>query len=85
MTRSDVLITDRGLVDSCLGTVRQLKVFTMDYQNLSWEQVWEAFTSEYPGKWAVQMFPPVGQLVNGKPVYHLFVTEGEPAGLNLRN
>jgi hypothetical protein len=46
--------------------------------------VWERFAAAYPGQWAVQMFPPADQLVDGKAVYHLFVCDEPPAGLNIR-
>lgn len=80
-----ITITERGTKDSCLGRVLQLKVFTRDYRPLGWREVWNAFAAAYPGRWAVQVFPPAGSLVDGKSVYHLFVMpEGAaPEGLNL--
>ena len=47
-------------------------------------EVWDAFTKAYPEKWAVQCFPPESELVDSKAVYHLWVLEEEPEGLNLR-
>lgn len=79
-----ITITERGHRESCLGRVLQLKVFAPDYRPLSWREVWEAFAAAYPGKWAVQCFPPAAALVDSKAVYHLFVLDGEPTGLNLR-
>lgn len=81
-----VTITERGERDSCLGRVLQLKVFTPDYRPLGWEEVWRAFTERYPGRWAVQVFPPEDRLVNGKCVYHIFALPlgTSPAGLDLR-
>lgn len=64
--------------------VLQLKVWAPGYPLLSWSAVWEAFTEAYPGRWAVQVFPPSDALVDGKNVYHLWVLEDEPTGLNLR-
>lgn len=80
---SDVVITERGSRESCLGPVLQLKVFAPGYRTLTWREVWDAFTAAYPGRWAVQVFPPAGRLIDGKAVYHLFVCEGEPRGLDL--
>jgi hypothetical protein len=82
----DIIITERGYKDSCLGRVLQLKVFTRDYRALGWREVWDAFAAAYPGRWAVQMFPPADRLVDGKSVYHLWVLEpgAVPAGLDLR-
>jgi hypothetical protein len=77
-------ITERGYRDSVLGRVLQLKVFTKDYRQLAWSEVWETFIAAYPGRWAVQCFPPADQLVDGKNVYHLFVCDQPPQGLNIR-
>jgi len=45
--------------------------------------VWEAFAAAYPGRWAVEVFPPAERLVDGKHVYHLFVLSDRPEGLDL--
>lgn len=79
-----VTITERGYRDTALGRCLQLKVFAPGYPVLTWGQVWAAFVAAYPGRWAVQVFPPAGYLVDSKNVYHLFVCAGEPQGLNLR-
>jgi hypothetical protein len=78
-----IVITERGERDSCLGRVLQLKIHAPAYRPLSWREVWDAFAARYPGRWAVEVFPPADQLVDGKAVYHLFVLDKEPAGLNL--
>lgn len=82
----DVAVVERGYRDSCLGRVLQLKVSAAGYRPLSWREAWEAFAAAYPGRWAVQCFPPAGELVDGKAVYHLFVLEPgrTPEGLNIR-
>lgn len=80
-----IQITERGERESCLGRVLQIKVFTADYRALPWREVWDAFAARYPGKWAVQIFPPEAALVDGKNVYHLWVMDREPQGLNLRS
>jgi hypothetical protein len=77
-------ITERGTRDSCLGPVLQLKVFEPGYRPLLWREVCDAFTAKYPGRWAIQVFPPSERLLDGKAVYHLFVLEKEPAGLSLK-
>ena len=69
---------------SSLGTVRQIKIFAPGYPPLQWRDVWECFVAHYPGQWAVQMFPPAGSLVDGKAVYHLFVLDVPPEGLDIR-
>ena len=81
----DILITERGERDSCLGRVLQLKIFAPDYRPLSWREVCDAFNVAYPGRWAVQVFPPAECVVDGKSVYHLWaMAPGTlPTGLNL--
>jgi len=74
------------LVDTDLGPVTQIEIYDPGYRPLSWREVWEKFAETYPGRWAVQAFPPRDQLVDGKAVYHLWVLEPGvvPRGLNLR-
>ena len=69
---------------SCLGEVLYIKIGAPSRRPLGWREVWERFTADYPGRWAVQCFPPADQLVDGKAVYHLFVCDVPPAGLNIR-
>ena len=69
---------------SCLGEVLYIKICSWTYRPLAWREVWECFAAAYPGKWAVQCFPPAEQLVDGKAVYHLFVCDQIPEGLNIR-
>ena len=78
-------ITERGHRETALGRVLQIKVFEPGYRSLGWREVWEAFAAKYPGKWAVQFFPPENELVDGKSVYHLFVCETPPDGFNLKS
>ena len=81
---TDVIVTERGYRESAFGSVLQLKIFTRDYRPLSWREVWEAFVAQYPDRWAIQVFPPRGRLVDAKCVYHLWVLPGKPVGLDLR-
>lgn len=81
---SGLTLTDRGERESCLGTVRQLKIFAPDYRALNWRDVWERFAQEYPGRWAVQVFPPAERLIDGKAVYHLWLLNEEPWGLDIK-
>jgi hypothetical protein len=83
-TERDIVITERGRRDTCLGNALQVKVWAHGHPLLSWREVWEAFVQAYPGKWAIQVFPPKEKLVDGKAVYHLWVLESEPEGLNLK-
>lgn len=81
---AEVLVTERGYRESALGSVLQLKIYAGDYRQLSWREIWEAFSDRYPGRWAVQVFPPRERLLDVKCVYHLWVLPGEPTGLDLR-
>jgi hypothetical protein len=82
---TDIVITERGTRDSVLGPVLQIKVFAPGYRPLAWREVWDAFATAYPGRWAVQVFPPAGRLIDSKAVYHLFVCEQAPGGLDLHD
>ncbi len=67
-------------------SLTHLKIYTPDYQPLSWEQVWQAFVAVYPERWAIEFFPPAEELVNDVRVYHLWLLpEGNapPDSLNL--
>jgi hypothetical protein len=79
-----VRIKERGPRGSSFGEVLQLKVWADGYPNLFWEQIQAAFAAAYPGRYAVQLFPPPGRVVNGKAVYHLWVLPEAPRGLDLR-
>lgn len=80
----EIRIDERGERESVLGRVLQLKVWAPGYPLLAWTDVCTAFNERYPGWWAVQVFPPAGDVVDSKNVYHLWATETEPMGLNLR-
>jgi hypothetical protein len=42
---------------------------------MGWEEIWARFESSYPGRWAIQVFPPRTHLVNEVNMYHLFVLD----------
>ena len=67
-----------------LGVALYIRVRTEDYRQLSWTEVWEAFSGAYPGRWAVQFFPPSDQLVDETNLYHLYVLEDPPVGVSIR-
>lgn len=81
---SDLLLREIEKRESSLGPVTWVKIHAPGYRPLSWREVWEKFAECYPGKWAVQAFPPADQLVDGKAMYHLFVCDKAPEGLNIR-
>lgn len=83
-TVKPLIITERGKRDSCLGPVLQIKIFAEGYRPLSWREVWEAFAARYPDRWAVQVFPPRDRLIDAKAVYHLWVCDVPPSGLDVK-
>jgi hypothetical protein len=81
---NDLVLTERNYRETSLGRALQIKIHAPGYRALSWRDVWERFAEAFPGKWAVQVFPPAEELVDGKNVYHLFVLDRAPEGLNIR-
>lgn len=68
------------------GWMTHLKVYTPGYRRLAWLEVWQALQSAYPGRWALELYPPAEALVNDAHVYHLWLLPEEwtlPVGLNL--
>lgn len=82
--KSDLSLREIERRETALGDVTYIKIHAPDYRPLGWREVWEKFAETYPGRWAVQAFPPADQLVDGKAVYHLFVCDEAPQGLNIR-
>ena len=80
----DVTLREIETRETCLGQALYVKVCAPGYRTLTWREVWDKFSETYPGRWAVQAFPPADLLVDGKSVYHLFVLDHEPQGLNIR-
>lgn len=66
------------------GFALYIRIYTPCYRQLSWTEVWETFSDRYPGRWAVQVFPPADQLVDEENIYHLFVFDSLPATLNIK-
>ena len=68
------------------GHVTYLKVYTSDYQPLSWTEIWQAIHDIYPNRWAIQLFPPAQDLIDDAAVYHLWLLSAEwapPPQMNL--
>lgn len=91
VTTSGAVVFIQGETQTPLGKAVYIKIarHSLDsegerYQRMNWEDVWEAFNEIYPDKWAIQVFPPTSDLVNGKHVYHLFVVDHEPTGMNIK-
>ncbi len=76
-------VQEMGERGTALGVALYIKIRTEDYRVLTWSEVWETFADRYPGKWAIQVFPPAERLVDDVNLYHLFVLEDPPAGLDI--
>jgi hypothetical protein len=50
---------------------------------MGFRELWELFAELYPGRWAVQIFPPGEQLIDQVNKYHLYVLDEEPEAFNL--
>jgi hypothetical protein len=79
----DVHIQEKGQVMTSEGPALYIRVFTNNYRQLTWSEVCEAFHRNYPGQWAKQYFPPADQLVDDTNIYHLYVLETPPEGVNI--
>lgn len=67
-----------------LGEVLYIRIGRHDDRPMSWPEVAAVFNDRYPGQWAVQFFPPAEEILDEANLYHLFVLDGEPAGVNIR-
>lgn len=64
-----------------VGVVEYIKIRRHDGKRMTWRQVWETFAAAYPGRWALEVYPPDTHLVDEANIYHLFVLpEGQGLG-----
>ena len=66
-----------------LGWALRIQVERYDGRRMGWEEIHRVFAARYPGKWAVQAFPPPGEVFNGAHKYHLYVLDEAPRELDL--
>lgn len=76
---------EMGQRSTSFGVVEYIRIYTDNYRQLSWPEVWEAFASRYPDRWAVQMFPPRSELIDEQNIYHLFILPETPIGVNIKH
>lgn len=55
------------------GMAERLVVARHDGLPMAWSEVWEVFSDRFPGRWALQWFPPAEALVDEVNKYHLWV------------
>lgn len=80
---ADTIIQEMGFRVTGLGPVMYIRIYTNDYRQLSWDEVWQTFNDRYPEFWAVQFFPPSDKVVNETNMYHLFILEGPIQGISI--
>jgi hypothetical protein len=66
-----------------LGEALYVRIHRKDMKPMGFRELWELFAELYPGRWAVQVFPPVEQFIDQVNKYHLYVLEQEPEAFNL--
>lgn len=60
------------------GPVTRVTIERSDRKRMGWEAIWKAFTEVFPGRWAVEIYPPERCLVNEENQYHLALLAEEP-------
>ena len=79
----DAFVQEMGHVQTDLGVALYIRIRREGYGKLSWREAWEVFRRSYPGQWAVQFFPPEGDLVDDEDIFHLYVLDFVPSGVNI--
>jgi hypothetical protein len=66
-------------------TVEYIQIGRHDGAPMSWAEIQAVFNDRYPDRWAFQMFPPDGWVLDIANLYHLWILpEGfEPGRLNI--
>lgn len=80
----DIQAQEKGHRSTSFGAALYVRFSTPDYRELSWTEVWDAFSARYPGRWAAQFFPPADELVDEENIYHLFVFDEAPRGVTIK-
>jgi hypothetical protein len=65
------------------GPALYIKISRHDDRPMAWPEIAAVFNDRYPGRWAAQFFPPAEETLDEANIYHLFVLEDEPAGVNI--
>ena len=78
-----VLVTAQGAHPTALGCATWVTIERADGRRMSWSEVCGVFNEQYPGRWAVQVFPPNDRVLDNVNRYHLWVLDHEPFGLDI--
>jgi hypothetical protein len=79
----DTTVQEIGHRDTYLGAVLYIRISTPNHRQLTWDEVWATFADAYPGRWAIEMYPPAEAVINERNIYHLFVLENFPRGFDM--
>jgi len=77
----DVLECDRR--PTAFGQATYVRIHRLDMAPMGYRELWEVFAKLYPGKWAVQSFPPADRILDQVNKYHLMVFDMVPDGLDI--
>ena len=80
----DSYIQSMGHRQTSFGVAEYIKIRRQDGKPMTWREVWETFSDSYPEKWAMEFFPPRDQLLDEANIYHLYVLDEAPQGVNIR-
>lgn len=80
---NQIFAQEMGYRESTLGTVMYVRFRRYNGLPIGWTELWQAYTERYPERWAVQCFPPADRMVDQANIYHLFVAEEAPRGLDI--
>lgn len=78
MNLSTSSITEVECRGTPLGLALYIRIWRPDGKKMGWKDVWKRFAEAYPGKWALQTFPPDKYLIDEANIYHLFVYDDVP-------
>jgi hypothetical protein len=63
----------RGYRRSPWGDVLRVQLGRVDGRRMGWMDIERVFSTAFPGRWALQVFPPLVSVVDKANVYHLWV------------
>jgi len=78
-----VLIVEQGWIQTDFGPALRIHLQRKDKAILSFSEVYCAFATAYPNKWALQCLPPRSHFMDQVNRYHLHVLDTQPKGLDL--
>lgn len=78
----DILEVDRHRW-TVAGWCTYVRIHRLDMATMGYRELWTVVQQLYPGKWAIQSFPPADALIDQANKYHMLVFEQEPDGFDL--